>query len=58
MEALRFQTIDHYKWVYLPWHFGRQLLNPERDLLTNSEEIEKIMAVRSGSFCAIIVGAT
>ena len=43
MEALRFQTIDHYKWVYLPWHFGRQLLNPERDLLTNSEEIEKII---------------
>ena len=43
MEALRFQTIDHCKWVYLPWHCGREILGCGREVLTNTDEIAAIV---------------
>jgi len=43
MEALRFEPIDRCKWVYLPWHFSRKMLQPGPDILTSPEEIARVV---------------
>jgi acetoacetyl-CoA synthetase len=39
MEALRFETIDFSKMVYLPWHFPARLLQRGPEILTEKEAI-------------------
>src|ERR1035441_5007246 len=43
MEALRFQTIDQCKWVYLLWRYWRTMLRPGPEVMSSPEQIAEVL---------------